>query len=147
MDEKISALIEANSAYENAQTLLPVLSEVIPKQAEALDLVSQINNLATEKKVTLSSLQMTNVPLTSSTSSANPKNIQPHAELPITFNVEGAYSSIVEFLKELVAMRRLTTIPSMNFVPVKPTVLLASESAKPSSIKVSINLLGYYETK
>ena len=144
MDEKIYALIEANSIYENSQNLLPVLSEAMPKTPEALDLVSQMNNLAKDKQVLLSSLRMSDIPLTTQSGSVNARA---YAEFPVIFDLEGPYLSVVSFLKELVTMRRIVTIQSMNFIPMKQAFLSASDSAKPSSIKVSINLLGHYETK
>jgi Tfp pilus assembly protein PilO len=147
MDEKIYALIEANSAYENSQPLLPVLSEAIPTAPDALDLVSQINILATNTNVILSSLQMSGIPLATQSGTANPKNTKAYTEFPIVFSVEGPYLSVVSFLKGLVSMKRIVTVGSLNFVPVKKTVFLASESGNPALIKVSINLSGYYETK
>jgi len=147
MDEKINALIEANSAYENSKALLPLLSHAIPKNPEALDLVRQINALAVEKNIILSSLQLLNIPISSLSASLRPKNQSPQVEFPVVFSVSGPYVSVVAFLKELVTLQRVVTIQSMNFTPIKPTYLSASDSGKPATIKVSINLLGYYETK
>ncbi|HCM82277.1 MAG: hypothetical protein UV63_C0006G0014 [Microgenomates group bacterium GW2011_GWC1_43_11] len=148
MDEKIYALIEANSAFENAQTLVPVLSEAIPKNPDALDLVVQIQTLATEKNVILSSLQMADIPLSTPSGSATPKNPKSlYVEFPIVFSAEGPYLSVVSFLKELINMRRIVTVRSMNFIPAKIMYPLASDSGKPAVIKVSMNLLGYYETQ
>jgi len=147
MDEKINALIEANSVYENSKTLLPLLSHAIPINPEALNLVRQINTLATEKNIILSSLQLSNIPIASLSALIRPKNQSRQVEFPVVFSVSGPYVSVVAFLKELVSLRRVVTIQSMNFTPIKPTYLSASDSGKPATIKVSINLLGYYETK
>jgi len=147
MDEKIAALIEANSAYENAQTLLPALSETIPSTPEALDLVSQMQRLGGEKNVTISSLQMNNVPLTTASVSGVSKTNQSQTELPILFTIEGLYPSTVEFLKELITMRRLVTIQSIILSPARQITSSSPDPAKSSMIKVLVNLLGYYETK
>jgi len=147
MDAKIYALIEVNTAYEQNQTLLPVLSEAIPVTPEALDIVSQINLLASEKGVVLSSLSMSNIPLATQSAESTPKNIKPVTEIPITFSIQGPFLSVLTFLKELILMRRIVTIQSMNFIPIKTVSLSASESGKPTSIKVSMTVLTYYETK
>ena len=147
MDTKIYALIEANTAYENNQSLLPVLSEVIPKSPEALAIVSQLNNLASENDVIVTSLQMSDIPLATRSGTSTQKNPSRFIEIPISFTVEGAFSSVFSFLKELIVMRRIVTIQSMRFTPIKTISLSASESGKPASIKVLISLMTYYETK
>jgi Tfp pilus assembly protein PilO len=150
MDQKIYALIEANSAYENNQKLFPLLDEAIPSTPDALDIVSQINTLAKTNNLILSSLQITNIPLSTQAASLSispSKTQQRQTTFPITFSVEGNYIPIVTFLKQLVTMRRIITIQSMNFIPIKPSQISATVSAGPASIKVTINLMGYYETK
>ena len=147
MDEKIYALIEANSAYENSQLLLPVLSESLPLTPDALDLVSQMNNLATNHDVILSSLKITDLPLSTQSGITNQDKSKKYTEFPILFTVEGLYQSVVLFLKDLVTMRRIVTIESMNFVPVKTPTYSSSASGSLNFIKVSIKVLSYYETK
>jgi len=146
MDEKIYALIEANAAYENNQSLLSVLSEAVPYTPDALDIVSQMNRMAAEKGVMLSSLKMSGIPLATPSGSLSQKK-KSFAEIPIQCTVEGPFLSTVVFLKELISLRRIITIQSMNFVPIKTGVRTASQSGNPTTIKVSINLITYYETK
>ena len=147
MDAKIYALIEANAAYENNQSLFPVLSETIPNNPEALDAVSQMKNLAMEKNVLITLLQMANIPLSTPAATQAQKNKKLCTELPVTLSVEGPFLSILSFLKELISLRRIVTIQTMNFVPVKTTSRSASQSAQPTTIKVNITLATYYETK
>ncbi len=149
MDQKIYALIEANAAYENNESLFPLLTEALPPSPEALDLVTQINSVARSNNLLLSSLQMTNLPLATPSATTNPKtkSTQPYIGFPITFTIEGKYPSVVAFLRQLVDMRRVATIQTMNFVPVKVSGVQATNSAVLGSITVTINLLSYYETK
>lgn len=147
MNEKIYALIEANNAYENSQTLLSVLSEAIPTSPEALDLVSQMNALAASKNVVISSLKMSDIPLASPSGSSQTKNAERFTKLPIDIDVEGSYLAIVSFLRELISLRRIVTLEVLNFSSIKPIILFASESGKQASLKVVVHLLTYYETQ
>jgi len=147
MDEKINALIEANSVYENNQQLFPLLSEAVPKSPDALDIVSQMQNLATEQNVMLSFLQMGDIPLATQSALTASKNKNVFVEIPITCKIEGQYLSVVSFLKELVNIRRILTIQSMIFTPVKKELSSASESGIPATLELSIKLIAYYETK
>lgn len=147
MDEKIYALIEANTAYENNQQLFPVLNEAIPTSPDALDIARQMNVLAQEKGVLLSRLQMGDIPLASSSAILRKKSDKPYSEIQITCQLEGPYASIISYLKELVAIRRIITIQSMTFAPLKRTEYTSTESAKIASIQVNIQLKAYYETK
>lgn len=147
MDDKIYALIEANSAFENNLSLFPVLADAVPTTPEALDLVSQIQKVAENNGIALSTLKMSEVPLATPAATTKPKNGQRFAELPITFSVEGSYLSIVSFLRTLISMRRIVSIDSMSFIPVQPTFASATDSGKTASIKVTMKIVGYYETK
>ena len=148
MDEKIYALIEANAAYENSQTLLPVLLEAVPKDPEALDAVSQITDMAKEQNLKISSLRMAGIPLATGSGTVLPTKSQvSFTEIPITCTMEGSFISVLLFLKEIITTRRMITIQSLNFVPVKSIIVTASESGKPTTVKVSMNLTTYYETK
>lgn len=146
MDEKIAALIEANSAYENAQNLLPALSEAIPPSAEALDLVGQIQRLAANKGVWITAVQMSNVPLASG-SAEGVNQGKKRADLPIIFTVEGAYLSVIEFLQGLISMRRLVTIHTLSLSPAKSVSQAATTSARPSLVKAAVTMTAYYETQ
>jgi len=97
MDAKIYALIEANAAYENNQSLFPVLSETIPNNPEALDAVSQMKNLAMEKNVLITLLQMANIPLSTPAATQAQKNKKLYTELPVTLSVEGPFLSILSW--------------------------------------------------
>lgn len=147
MDDKIYALIEANAAYENSQSLLPVLSEAIPQNPDALDIVSQLSNLAHEKNVTLSLLKMSDIPLATPSTTVSLKNQKRFIPLPISFSIEGSFPTIVSYLKDLITLRRIVTIDSMDFTPLKAAGLAASESGTIATLKASINLSTYYETK
>jgi Tfp pilus assembly protein PilO len=147
MDAKIYALIEAYASFENNEKLLPVLSEAVPHTPEALDIVSQIQTIATEKRISISTLQMTGIPLATLSSALKPKDQKRFTEIPIMFTIEGTFPSVVAFLTDLTTLRRVVSIQSMNFIPIKTSIVSASESGTQSSVKVLINLLTYYETK
>jgi len=147
MDTKIYALIEANAAYENNQALFPVLSQTIPNTPEALDAVSQIKYCAKENNTVITLLQMSNIPLATGSTALTQKNKKSYTEIPLLFSVEGSFRSVLSFLQGLISLRRIVTIQSMDFIPMKTAYASASESAKPTIIKATIHAITYYETK
>jgi len=147
MDAKIYALIEANANFENNQALFPVLSEAVPKTPEAVDLVSQLTNLALEKNLLLSQLKTADIPLSTSSAVIPSTNQKQFTELPMEFTIEGPYSSVTSYFRDLINLRRVVTIQSMNFLPLQTPVISASGSGIPATLKVSVDLVTYYETK
>src|SRR3972149_7715954 len=48
MEDKIAALIEAQAYYQEVEPLLPVLDESLPSQPDAIPLIMQLRNLASQ---------------------------------------------------------------------------------------------------
>lgn len=121
MDEKISMLIEAQGAYEEAQPKLQLLSHAIPDDTEALQLVSRIKELVSTAQASMSAIQISTVPLyhkplPSANVDIQPVPLQPDS-YPVNITVEGSYTSIKQFLTQVTHIRRIITVNSLKFVP------------------------------
>lgn len=120
MDEKINALIEAQAALEDIQNNISIIDEVIPPNPQAVDLARQLNQLALINTASVSAIQISSVPILSSTASAKIKTLGvKHATFPVTVSLEGSYANLSGFLTGLIDMRRIVTIDSIMFSPKK----------------------------
>lgn len=118
MDEKINALIQSQAILEQEVDRLPVLRDVVPANPNAVDITRQLQSIASSYGATVSALQISSVPILTSSQSSQIALVK-HTAFPITLTVEGSYPSILEFLKSVVGMRRITTITSLAFTPKK----------------------------
>ena len=130
MEEKISALVVAQAAYQQVQSQIPLASQALPQSPDVLSLVAQIRNLAAVTNASLSAVQIPTVPLLGkdASQSAAPQTTRlPNAprisagvgDYPATVTVTGPFAAISEFLKGMIAMRRITTIETMSLTPSK----------------------------
>jgi Tfp pilus assembly protein PilO len=142
MEEKITNLVEAQSEYEEAKKLLPVLDDAIPDTPDAIDAISQIKNLVATTNATLSSVRITDVALVPGV--PQPKAKQPEkSEFLIALTVSGVYQEVESFIQSLVTMRRILTLEQINFVPVKETGGLSNPTGK--IIKLTLQLKAYHK--
>ncbi|MFZ5845065.1 MAG: type 4a pilus biogenesis protein PilO, partial [Patescibacteria group bacterium] len=121
MEEKITALIEAQATYEEIQPRLPLVSEALPEIPEAIDIVTQLRNLAVTSGASISAIQTSSVPLlgTEATPSSKIATAQKQAEFPVVTVISGPYTVVKSFLDGLISMRRLVTIEGMEISPLK----------------------------
>ena len=124
MEEKITALIEAQAAYEEIEPRLPLVSEALPEIPEAIDIVTQLRNLAVTSGASISAIQTSSVPLlgAEATPSSKITTTQKQAEFPVVTVISGPYQTVKSFLDGLTGMRRLVTIEGMEIAPVKGEV-------------------------
>lgn len=149
MEDKISALIEAQANYENIQGVIPVLSQALPMDPEALRAVAQIRGLASENGLTLDGLTVPPGTLRS-----EPGKTKLPAEgkieiIPLSFSVTGGYANIKTFLQGLANLRRINQVVSLSFSP-QNEPKTASGSAKPAAagtfLQVDLKLNVFYVT-
>lgn len=119
MEEKITNLIEAQTAYETVSDKLSLVSEAIPETPEAVELATQLRNLAVLSGASISAIQVQSVPIGAyATPSAS---TQEHKKEGPTFTVtavlDGPYAAISSFLDGTVALRRITTINLVSLTP------------------------------
>jgi len=151
MEDKISALIETQAYYQQIEPILPVLDQALPPNPDAVPLVIQLRNLASDSGVLLTSLQPASTPLlgknptknsTAPTSSIVSSKQQSY---DLTVSVQGSFKNIRSFLSGIINMRRVTTITGMTLSPTK-----GEPSASPSStlseniLQLALRLKTYY---
>ncbi|MBI2405230.1 hypothetical protein HYV22_03580 [Candidatus Gottesmanbacteria bacterium] len=107
MENKITQLVEAQAAYQNAADNLVILDQALPQDPNVLRVVGQLQSLAKSTNSSLSAVQVPTVPLASSqaTPSAGTGG-EKVTDIPIVVAVNGTYTAIKSFLDGLVSMRK-----------------------------------------
>lgn len=141
MDDKLNALIEANSNLEAAQDRLPLLTDAIPPSPEALTLVQNLQTIAREYGASISALQITDVTL-SSPSALGVSAKKEKQTYPITVTLNSSFPSLSAFLDDIVNLRRIMTVDGLSVTPVKSE---SSRSAQ-TTLKTTIKLTAYFGT-
>ncbi len=118
MDDKINALIQAQSAYEAIEAKLPLLDEAIPKDPNVFPYVIRLRELAKETGATISATQVSSSPIAAEVLPGNKKPaVSKPTPLGISFTVSGTYMSVKQFLDGLSQLRRLGSIDSLTIEP------------------------------
>jgi len=141
MEEKISALIEAQAAYQNIESTLPLLNQALPETSDAVRGAAQLQALAQDMHVTIANLSLSSIPLTTDslkTSKQTPANTL--SFFPLSLTVSGSYRDVTMFIQGILNLRRMITITSMNFAPSGVSVAVASGSANQTSTYVQLDL-------
>lgn len=151
MEDKISALIEAQAAYENIQQYTPMLSEALPMDPEPIQAVSQLRRLASGSGVAITGLSVPAIPLLSEPAKTTIPTTGKINSIPVSLAVTGGFIDIKTFLSGITNLRRLIQIAEMKFTPRKESSTVASESATPAStgtrIQVDLKLNVFYATE
>jgi Tfp pilus assembly protein PilO len=142
MEAKITALIEAQSTYENIKDRLPVLSQALPQNSDAVILARELRNIANTANATVSAMQIPSVPLITkeSTPGSNLIATTPLQDYALTMVVSGPYDAIKQYLNGLLVLRRITSIDNLTIR--QGTEIVASGSA--NTLQLSIRLKSYY---
>lgn len=145
MDQKLNALIDAQSAYESATDKLPLLSQAVPDVSEAVTISSRIQQLANEQHASLSAIQISTVPLTppQATPSAVKSFARKLQQYPVSVTVEGSFPEIKNFLAALLGLRRLVSIEAVTMtVSKEPSTVGAPKSV----VRAALRVTAYYNT-
>lgn len=148
MEDKITAMIQAQSSYQTVQAQLPLLTQALPDNPEAIDVVSSLRNLSQIAQASISSLSVSQSPLVATTQTATTSAVSSLskkakiASVPISLSLSGSFPSINTFLNGVLSMRRILTIQSMN-IKQDMESNVASGSAT-TSIRLVIKLNMYY---
>ncbi len=145
MEDKITALIEAQSTYETIKDRLPVLDQALPHAPDAVILARELRNIANVSQATISALQVPGVPLTTNdaTPGANLSAQPALQDFTVTMVIEGSYQAVKTFLTSLLNLRRITSLRSIS---IRQTGVTATNSTgKPGdTLQLSIQLKSYY---
>lgn len=146
MEDKISALVEAQAAYQDTQPKLGLVNQALPLYPDVLSVVSQLRALADNAQASLSAVQVPTVPLlgkdASQSASAAPTKSAPAAgalgDYPLTVTLNGSFGSIQSFINGLLSLRRAITIDAISILPSK------ENSAAKNSLQLTLKLKAYY---
>lgn len=123
MEEKIEKLIEAQSAYQSAQDIIPYMTQALPETSDVLTALGQIRNIALIGGASISAITSSSAPLLSKEKSSPdqqakltrglPNRIAKSVQLSVVLN--GTYEILEDVIKDIVSMRRLISVESLNF--------------------------------
>ncbi len=142
MEEKISALIEAQAAYQQVEPNLFLIDQALPAQSDAARAAGDVQAIAAESRVTITALSVASVPLSSETGPGSTATKAPDklATFPLSLSVTGAYPDIKNFIRGIYTVRRIMQIDSMFFSPVRVSGTVASGSATPTGTQIRLDL-------
>jgi len=142
MEDKISALIEAQAAYQDVEPNLPIVNQALPVTSDAVRAARQLQALASDSHVTITGISISNVPLAADTGPREEQKIAPNklTDFPVSLTVTGAYLDIKNFIQGALNLRRVIQIDSMVFSPVRASGTIATNSATPTSTQIKLDL-------
>ena len=142
MEDKISALIEAQAAYQDIEPNVPVIDQALPVTSDAVRAARQLQALATDTHVELTRMSISSVPLASDTGPAAQQKTPPDklTDFPVFLTVGGAYPDVKNFIQGLLDLRRIIQIDSMVFTPIRTADVVASGSATPTGTQIKLDL-------
>lgn len=147
MENKIVNLIEAQAAYQDIQSQLPLIEEAIPKTSDAVDLSIQLRNIVQSTEATYSSLRVSEAPITNDPAdTAKTAKKTDGNEFTINITTEGNYLDLEKIITEINTMRRLVSYNNINFsVGTDGTEApVSSESASATYLHMTSNMQSFY---
>lgn len=154
MEDKISALIGAQAAYQNIEADLPIIAQALPENSDAVRALFQLQSLAQDTHVVVSGISLSGVPLAPETApTAKRTTVATTSKLlnfPLSLSITGNYGDIKNFLAGIQNLRRIIQINSMSFTPQRESGTVSTASAKPApaatstQIKLDLKLTVFY---
>lgn len=143
MENKITALIEAQAAYEGVGDRLPLLDQALPPDPDGVILARQLRNLAVVTGASVSAIQIPGLPLlgSESTPGARLAPPKPLEQFPVSVVLTGPYPSLKAFMDGLLTLRRVTSIESLTLKPA------FRQGIALDALQLTIRLQSYYSTQ
>lgn len=143
MEDKITALVEAQEKYENIHDRLPVIKQALPNNPDAIILARQLRNLATTTGASISAIQIPSLPILGqeATPGAKLAPAKPLESFPISVTLTGQYPSLKLFMDGLLSLRRITSIDLISFKLGANKILFGED------LQLSLKLTSYYSTQ
>lgn len=107
LDEKVTHLTAAGSLYTQLQPRLEILNQALPTSAQVGAWTQTLPPLASASGVTLVQVSLTEVGISPA----------PEGEMSFSLTASGDYFQLVEWLKALENLRRLTLVKTARFSP------------------------------
>ncbi len=147
MEDKITTMIQAQSNYQTIQKDLPLLTEALPDDPDAIRVVASLRNLSQITQASISALSVSQVPLTpqapSATASAITSSIPKKAkiaDIPVSLSLSGSFSSVATFLDGVLSMRRILTVESINIKPDTSSATASSSASTTLRLVLKFNM-------
>lgn len=143
MENKITALIEAQEKYESIENRLPVLRQALPGNPDAIILARQLRNLAASSGASISAIQIPSLPILGQEATPGAKLAPPKPleNFPVSVTLTGQYPALKGFMDGLITMRRITSVDSIAFK------MSTSKEAFVNDLQLSLKLTSYYSTQ
>lgn len=144
MEDKITALIESQAAYEAVSENLAFISDAIPETAKPVELALSLRNLSRITAASTSAVQIASVPLVGGEATASAERSSDSPSFPITVIMDGSYVSLKSFIDGLLSLKRILTIDSMRFTPSAEAPMGAPGGV---SLQLVLQLKTYYQNQ
>lgn len=144
LEDKITALILAQATFEEIQDRLPLVSEALPFNPDAVLLARQLYHIANISQASISALQIPSLPLLTQEASAGAKLAPTKSlvgEFPVTVVISGGYPNLKSFLYGLLTLRRVTSIDSIT---IKQS---GSRALTGETLQLSVRIRGYFSSQ
>lgn len=146
MEEKIGKLIEAHATYQSIEVDLPYVFQALPPAPEVLGALGQIRNLTIIRGASISAITSSTAPLlskqqTTPNKSTSPKDISnlKIKNVQLSVVLVGTYTILEDIIKDILSMRRLITIDSLNFTLNKETEQQLAFGSVPLQLVIRLN--------
>ena len=142
MEDKISALIEAQAVYQAIQPDLPIIDQALPETSTAVRATKDVQSLAADSRVAITSLALSSIPLTADIAPGVKQATASNklTNFPASLSVKGSYPDIKSFTIGITNMRRIMKISSMIFSPTRDKTQTASGSATATGTQLHLDL-------
>ena len=143
MEDKITALIEAQATYEEIHNRIPVIRQALPSNPDAIILARQLRNLADISGASISAIQIPSLPIIGNEATPGAKLAPPKPleDFPVNVVLTGPYASLKAFIDGLITMRRIASIDTISFKMGLAKLILIDE------LQLSLRLTSYYSTQ
>lgn len=143
MEEKIGKLIEAHATYQSVQSDLPYLSQALPPTPEVLTAMGQIRNIAVIRGASISGITSSGAPLLSKEQNApnktTIKSSRKVKSVPLSIVVIGSFDSLRGIIEDILSLRRIVTIETLNFTPNRESELQVLAGSVPLKLVMKVN--------
>ncbi|HQM15604.1 MAG TPA: hypothetical protein PLM16_00120 [Candidatus Woesebacteria bacterium] len=113
LQQKIVALATAQEEYQRYSSQIKLLDQAIPSQPQLIESIKVLEKLATDNKVIISSLLVSEIPEEIAVDSTQTLN---RVDLYLSLKVIGDYPALKNYIQQLHQYRRAMVVEEISFV-------------------------------
>lgn len=114
LDEKISNLSILNQKYDLLKEDLPNITLIMPPNPNPTLLAGQIQAIAAENNVNISSLQIFEIEVSKNIGPNSAEDPKSYSKFIFSFGIQGLYTDLKKFLASFTGFQRIITIENMS---------------------------------